>query len=112
MTHAQQKAMANRIKQQREALGYTQEQFCEIIDISASSYTKIENAFQRPSLDTLILIAKNLSLSLDYIIFGDQAQAPEPVSNAQLIALLSEQANLNSLQEAGEFLLQITKIHN
>jgi len=39
------KAMADRIKERRGALGYTQEDFAEKIELSASSYTKIENAF-------------------------------------------------------------------
>ena len=71
MTNIEWKAMANRIKNKREQLGFTQEKFSEVIDLSSSSYTKIENAFQKPSLDTLILIAKNLDLSIDYIVFGD-----------------------------------------
>ena len=49
MTEVQIKEMAARIKARREALGFTQESFCEAIDLSASSYTKIENAFQKPA---------------------------------------------------------------
>ena len=70
MTNTELKAMATRIKIKREQLGFTQEKFSEVINLSSSSYTKIENAFQKPSLDTLILIAENLDVSLDYIVFG------------------------------------------
>lgn len=110
MTHAQQKDMANRMKQRRESLGYTQEQFCEIIDISASSYTKIENAFQKPSLDTLILIAQHLSLSLDYLVFGTEEMNPLPLTQAEKIFLLANQLDPSHLKEAGDFLLQLSKM--
>lgn len=63
--------MATRIKNRREQLGFTQEKFAETINISVSSYTKIENAFQKPALDTLISISGKLGLSLDYIVFGN-----------------------------------------
>ena len=61
MTHNELKEMGLRIKNRRLSLKYTQEQFAEMIGISASSYTKIENAFQQPSLDTLIMISKKLN---------------------------------------------------
>ena len=50
MTEVQIKEMAARIKARREALGFTQESFCEAIDLSASSYTKIENALKSQRL--------------------------------------------------------------
>lgn len=71
MTDKNLKEMATRIKKRREQLGFTQEKFAETINISASSYTKIENAFQKPALDTLISISEKLELSLDYIVFGN-----------------------------------------
>ena len=70
MTNTQKKEMADRIKSRRVALDYTQESFAEAIGLSASSYTKIENAFQNPRLDTLINIAEKLGVSLDYLVHG------------------------------------------
>ena len=63
-------AMARRIKQKRGFLGLTQEQVAENVKISYSSYTKIENGFQNPSLDTLIGISSILKMSLDEMVFG------------------------------------------
>lgn len=63
-------AMARRIKQKRGFLGLTQEQVAESVKISYSSYTKIENGFQNPSLDTLIGISLILKMSLDEMVFG------------------------------------------
>lgn len=77
MTNKDLKEMAARIKKQRLQLGFTQEKFAETINISASSYTKIENAFQKPALDTLIDISEKLDLSLDYIVFGNNKPQKE-----------------------------------
>ncbi|MCL2077828.1 MAG: helix-turn-helix transcriptional regulator [Oscillospiraceae bacterium] len=74
MTSTELKEMAIRIKNRRKDLRFTQEQFAEIIGISASSYTRIENAFQKPSLDTLIKISQNLRISLDYIVLGSEKE--------------------------------------
>lgn len=63
-------AMARRIKQKRGFLRFTQEQVAESVKISYSSYTKIENGFQNPSLDTLIGISLILKMSLDEMVFG------------------------------------------
>ncbi|MDR2558589.1 MAG: helix-turn-helix transcriptional regulator [Oscillospiraceae bacterium] len=82
------KAMADRIKARRKALKFTQEQFAELIGISSSSYTRIENAFQKPSLDTLIKISQNLKISLDYIIFGSESRKNEKSSKSDIIDAL------------------------
>ena len=111
MTKQEKKEMANRIKERRKSLAYTQEQFAEIIGISASSYTRIENAFQNPSMDTLIKISKNLSISIDYIVFGDENF--EPIKKAEktdkLLALL-DFSEEDKLKHAVEALTKIIKI--
>ena len=102
--------MANRIKSRRESLGFTQEGFCEVIGLSASSYTKIENAFQKPALDTLIRIAQHLDLSLDYIVFGtDSGNAKEPLDADMLNALLKF-ADDDKLLHTSDVLARIAKI--
>jgi len=70
MNKEQLDAMARRIKEKRMFLGLTQEQAAEKLKISYSSYTKIENGFQNPSLDTLIGISTMLIISLDEMVFG------------------------------------------
>jgi len=112
LTKTQQKEMADRIKSRRESLGFTQEGFCEIINLSASSYTKIENAFQKPALDTLINIAQHLDLSLDYIVFGtDKVNAKDPLDTEMLNALL-KYADGDKLLHASELLARVAKIKN
>lgn len=70
MIELNKKELARRIKAQRKYKGYTQEQVAELIGITYSSYVKIENAFQTPSLVTLATISKVLEISLDWLVFG------------------------------------------
>ena len=108
MTKAEQKEMANRIKKRRETLGFTQESFCETIGLSASSYTKIENAFQRPALDTLIKIAKHLDLSLDYIVFGDVKS--KKVLESDVINAIVQNCDGEKLLYVSRLLTQIARV--
>ena len=105
MTKAQQKEMATRIKNRRESLGFTQEQFCEIINLSASSYTKIENAFQKPALDTLINIANHLDLSIDYIVFGNRSHPK--TSDSEVVNAILKNIDSEKLLYVSKLLSQI-----
>jgi len=110
MTKTEQKAMSNRIKERRKFLNYTQEQFAEIIGISASSYTRIENAFQNPSLDTLIKISLNLKIPLDYIVFGEPSGHMVAVSDIDKLAALIDFSDKDKLKHASDVLGKIVKI--
>jgi transcriptional regulator with XRE-family HTH domain len=106
MNQEQLKAMANRIKKRRELLGYTQEQFAEIIELSASSYTKIENAFQKPALNTLVKIAVKLKVSLDYLVFDDEQEQP---ADQDIATAILDYADTNALIHAKEVLSKIIR---
>ena len=108
VTKQQQKDMANRIKRRRESLGFTQEEFSEVINLSASSYTKIENAFQKPALDTLIKIALELDLSLDYIVFGNDN--PIETIDVDIYYALLKNADNDKLLYVSKFLSQIVRM--
>ena len=107
MTKEQKRAMAERIKNRRVALGFTQERFCETADLSISSYTKIENAFQNPTIDSLIKIAKHLDSSLDYFVFGDDGDNPQKPLNMDVINILLKNADRNELRNSLELLLRV-----
>lgn len=64
------KQMALTMKEKRNAYGYSQEQVAEMLDITYSYYTKLENGVQAPSLRLFVQIAVLLDLSLDKMIFG------------------------------------------
>ena len=110
MDKNQLKNMANRIKERRSALGYTQEEFSEKIGISTSSYTKIENAFQKPSLDTVIKLSKELGISIDYIIHGLNEVKPKEIKNTEKLASLLEFLDADKLQYISELSSRLSKI--
>ena len=58
------------IKQKRKEKGYTQEKMAELLNISYSNYSKIENGIVTPTLERLIDISQLLGVSLDYLVFG------------------------------------------
>ncbi|MCC8141776.1 MAG: helix-turn-helix transcriptional regulator [Lachnospiraceae bacterium] len=62
-----------RLRKVREDLGYTQEQFAHVLDISLSAYKKIETYNRRISLGNLKILHEKLNVSVDYILFGDKA---------------------------------------
>lgn len=70
MSDEQKCDLAARIKAHRKHRGLTQEQVAEQVGITYSSYVKIENVFQTPSLSTLVKISEVLEVSLDWLVFG------------------------------------------
>lgn len=64
----------SRIKMIRKSLGYTQEQFAEILDLSLSGYKKLESGDVNLTLDKIYILNKKLGLSADYILFDAKAE--------------------------------------
>ena len=73
-------AIGKRIRQQREYMGYTREQFAEQIDVTPKFCSDIETGAKGMSVPTLCRISKTLRLSTDYILFGkDNCETPDSV---------------------------------
>ena len=64
------KMIGQRIRNQREFLGYTREQFAELIDKTPKFCSDIELGAKGMSLQTLNQICGKLKLSADYILYG------------------------------------------
>ena len=64
------KLIGQRIRSQREFLGYTREQFAELIDKTPKFCSDIELGVKGFSLQTLNQIGNKLKLSADYILYG------------------------------------------
>ena len=74
------RSIGERIRQQREFMGFTREQFAEKIDVTPKFCSDIETGVKGMSVPTLCRIAKVLRLSTDYILWGKDDQGnPEPV---------------------------------
>ena len=71
MTKQERVALGQRLRQQRNHLNLTREQFAELADIGAGYYGQIEVGTSQMSIDTLIKVAKTSRLSLEYILFGE-----------------------------------------
>lgn len=56
--------LGKQIKQRRRQLGLSQQELAEKLGISLNFIGKIEVAFSKPSLDTLIKIADGLNLTV------------------------------------------------
>ena len=98
--------MGDRMKSKRLQLGYTQEKVAELTDISFSTYSKIENAIQSPSLDTLIRISIVLDISMDYLIFGNE-NIKKDIDNISDIITLLQNADFKQVRYAYELLSQL-----
>ena len=66
--------MGVRIRQRREQLGYSREELAEKLDVSSKFCSDIELGVKGVSLNTLAKLSYILSLSTDYILFGDDTK--------------------------------------
>jgi len=82
MTSIELKQMGIRIRRQRELVGYTREQFSEMLDITSKFCSDIELGVKGMSITTLIKISNELKLTTDYILKGSTASDNnEPIIN-------------------------------
>ena len=64
--------IGTRIRELREKKRLTQPELAEIIEIKRPSITAYESGNQLPPVDTLIKIADNFNVSLDFLTGQDQ----------------------------------------
>ena len=62
------KAIGTRIKEAREAKGFTQEQLAEIVGLSSTHMSVIERGVKAPKLETFIKIANALNVTSDSLL--------------------------------------------
>lgn len=104
------KAMSERIKKCRKELGYTQEQMCEMIGVSYSSYSKIENAFQKPSLATVVKLSLKLNVSIDYLVFGNNERRLKPEGDLSSVIAILNTYDIDKLEHANETIKSFIKV--
>ncbi len=64
------KAIGQRIRQERERLGLSRQEFAELIALSDYYIGQLERGERQMSLNVLVNIADSLHLSLDYLIYA------------------------------------------
>jgi y4mF family transcriptional regulator len=87
--------VGERIKKRRNELGWTQDQLAQKAGISKSFLSDLENGKRSVSADNLLEIARVLSLSLDYLMKGEELEAK--TAEVQIPASLSDFAEQEGL---------------
>lgn len=91
--------IGSRIRRQREYLGYTREQFAELLEVTPKFCSDIELGVKGMSVPTLCKIASSLRLSTDYILFGRTELHPD-----DSVALLLQSCDKTERKYAEEML--------
>lgn len=73
MTHEERLLFGERLHSRRTALGFTQEYVSGEAGNGLRFYQMVERGEKSVSLDTLIRLNKALTISTDYLLFGDSS---------------------------------------
>ena len=93
------KSVGERIKVRRTELGWTQEELCKRANISTGFLSDLENKKRSVSAETLLAIARVLSLSLDYLMKGDSTHvASAEVQFPARLAEFAKNENISFVQ--------------
>ena len=77
--------ITDRIKKVRTAKKITQEDMAELLNITHSTYVKMENAFQNIAIKHLMKISEILNVSADMLLFGDSGKEYSPNFNEYIM---------------------------
>lgn len=77
MTHDELLLFGERLRSRRISLGFTQEFIADKVGISLRFYQMIERGEKSLSVDTLMNLARVMSVSVDYLLFGDLSSSFE-----------------------------------
>ena len=79
--------ITDRIKKVRTTKKITQEDMAELLNITHSTYVKMENAFQNITIKHLMKISEILNVSADMLLFGDSDKEYPPSFNEYIILM-------------------------
>lgn len=97
MTRNELLLFGERIRNRRNEIGFTQEYTAEKIGITIRYYQMIERGEKTVSLDTLIKLSRELTISVDYLLFGNIAYSLDnPIVN--LLECLSPAQRADALK--------------
>ncbi len=91
MTHEELLLFGERLRSRRNTLGFTQEFVADNAGISPRFYQMLERGEKSVSLDTLFRLSKTLTISIDYLLFGDLSNTLETPLTAALNELSPQQ---------------------
>ena len=79
------KILASAIKQSRIAKGFSQEEFAEMLNVSATHIKHMESGHRKPSIEVLFMICKYTGLSIDKILYQKKENTNNIDSNLDLL---------------------------
>lgn len=88
------KEMGRRISQQRRALGLTQEELAERIDVSTQMISNLETGKKAIRPENLSKICRVLDISADYILTGAERTTPADPIYRKLSAFSDKEMHL------------------
>lgn len=97
--------IGRRIKELREQMNLTQENFCELANISVAYLSQLETGKRHASLVLTARIAKLLNVSLDFLIYGNSSI---DIDRQELIDMINNASN-RQLKIIKEVLLNLKK---
>ncbi len=97
------KVLGKRLREERVRLGLTQEQTAEYIGVSTSYVGMVERGERTVTLETLILFAECLHVTIDYLLH-DSISESDTKKTEMLLALWS-----NATESEKNMLLSIAK---
>ena len=94
---------ASEVRRKRNMSGYTQRQLAEKLHMSIRTILDLQNGVSNPKFETVLLIAKELNISIDAILFPELSTstvskavidffAGKAETDIQIYILLCEQA--------------------
>lgn len=97
------KVLGKRLREERVRLGLTQEQAAEYIGVSTSYVGMVERGERTVTLETLILFAECLHVTIDYLLH-DSLSATDAKKTEMLLALWN-----NATESEKNMILSIVK---
>lgn len=91
-------SFAENLKQVRKDKGLSQEELAEMLSVSRQAVGKWEAGQGYPEVEKLIELAGKLSLSLDWLFFGESSEKEKDRARQQTITIYSKDAIVNCVK--------------
>jgi transcriptional regulator with XRE-family HTH domain len=72
-------SLGERIRKRRKELNLTQSDLAKALGVTSQHISAIEQNKRAPSLDSLVKIAKELGVTVDFLLTGEESIITEPI---------------------------------
>lgn len=85
-------SIGKRIRERRQEIGLTQDDLAKILGVTPQHISAIETDKRAPSLDFMVKLAKELKVTTDYLLSGEEAIVTPTISAIKADGKLSPRA--------------------